>query len=175
MTIVALERVEERKSSQHAVVECGRHGRREHSSDITRNLRDQDPALKTDPVKAAMNVYTKEIIVETVARFCAKQAPQFAPRVQAAHDEWMQRHAILRQKKIVVLHDKLSDSELVALARQMEQENEAVLRTIQQAPLEERQKWCADAPGKFSASEFNLAGNRDLVDALVDYKVKPKN
>ena len=86
------------------------------STDITRNLHEQDPALGTDAVKAALNVYTKEIIVETVARFCAKQAPQFAPRVQVAHDEWMQRHAILRQEKIVVLHDKLSGSELVALA-----------------------------------------------------------
>jgi len=65
-----------------------------NSSEISKDIRQRDPALRVDPVRAAINVYTKEIIVHTASNFCAKEVPQSASRVAAASDEWMRRHAV---------------------------------------------------------------------------------
>ncbi len=141
------------------------------SVDVSKEIRKRDPALKLDPVKAAMAIYAKEVIVETAYRFCREQVPQSETRVRIARQAWMDRHAQLRAKKIVVLHDKFSTNELRALAVKAEAENERLLSTLRQAPLEERTKWCANAPKTFTTPEFDLAANQDLVDTIMNYKV----
>jgi hypothetical protein len=143
-----------------------------NSDAISKDLRARDPALRIDVVKAALEVYAKEVIVETAYRFCAKQVPQSASRVGTARDDWMQRNAVLRAKKIIVLHDKFSTGELIELSHKMQRDNDGVLRTLEHATPEERSKWCTDAPKTFAAPEFDLAGKQNLVEALVTYQVK---
>ena len=87
------------------------------SVDVSKDLRARDPGLKVDPVKVAMNVYIKEVIVETAYRFCKEQVPQSEASVRAARDRWMQRHAQLRAKKIQMLQDRLSSEELRRIGR----------------------------------------------------------
>lgn len=143
-----------------------------NSADISKDLRANDPSLQVDALQAALNVFTKEVIVETAYRFCVKEAPQSAGTVRAAHDEWMQRHAALRAKKIAVLHDKFSDSELAQLAVKVGQENGQIMTRLALAPLEQREKWCGNAPKTFAAPEFDLASKPALVDAIMTYQVK---
>ena len=146
-----------------------------NSAEVSKDLRDKTGGRKLDPVQAAMAVYAKEIIVETAYRFCRDQVPKSESSVGAARNEWMDRHAPLRAKKNVVLHDKLSTGELIDIAHKAEAENEGILRTLKQAPLEERTKWCTNAPKTFTAPEFDLASNQDLVDTIMKYKVERQN
>lgn len=124
------------------------------------------------PVKAALMLYTKQIIVETSYRFCRDQVPESAPEVKVARDRWMENHASLLAKKIPVLHDRLTMNELRKIAAQSEQENERILRVMRKAPLSERTQWCNNAARTFASPEFNLAGNSALVAAIMNYKVR---
>lgn len=144
------------------------------STDVSKELQQRDPGMRADPVKAALNVYAKEVVVETAYRFCVQQAPQTASVVAAARNDWMQRHAALRAKKVAVLHDRFSQSELVDLATKMGQETGRILQVIQGAPLQERSKWCTNAPKTFAAPEFDLASKPELVGALMNYHHKTR-
>jgi hypothetical protein len=70
------------------------------------------------------------------------------------------------------LHDRLSVDELRKIAAQTEYENEKNLGIMKEAPATERAKWCYNAPKTFASPEFDLAGNRILVDTIMNYKVK---
>jgi hypothetical protein len=136
------------------------------------NIRSRAPVPEDHPVKTALMLYTKEIIVETAYRFCRDQVPDSTQAVKGAHDRWMEQHASLLSKKIPVLHDKLTVDELRVIAAQTEQENEKNLRIMRDAPAAERSKWCYNAPKTFASPEFNLAGNPVLVETIMNYKVK---
>ncbi|HZF14633.1 MAG TPA: DUF4124 domain-containing protein [Steroidobacteraceae bacterium] len=142
------------------------------SEDVSKDLRAKDASLRVDPAKAAMQVYVKEVIVETAYRFCRDEVPESAGPVREARDRWMQRHAQLRARKILVLKDRMTTDELRQLARQAQEQNEGILRTMKQAPLAERTKWCTAAPKTFAAPEFDLAGKPELVDAIMNYHVR---
>jgi hypothetical protein len=129
---------------------------------------------ENDPLGAAMIVVGQEAVVESAYRLCWKEDPESARAVAQARNEWMEKHAELRLKKIVVLHDILSRGELEKLAISLEQENEAVLDKIRQAPQAQRYKWCRDAPTKFSAPAMNLLARPALVQTILGYKKKTR-
>ncbi len=135
-------------------------------------IRSRASVPKDDPVKAALILYTKEIIVETAYQFCRDQVPDSAQAVKGAHDKWMEQHASLLIKKITVLHDRLTMNELRVIAAQAEQENEKNLRIMRVAPAAERSKWCYNAPKTFASPEFNLAGKPVLVETIMNYRIK---
>lgn len=133
-------------------------------------IRSRTPSADEDPVKAAMTVYANEIIVETAYRFCAKEIPETEPAVRQARDRWLARHAELRAKKIVILHDRLSMDELRALAARSERDNEAILDSMRKAPRPEREKWCRGAPQKFASPQMDLLVHLTLASTVMNYK-----
>ncbi len=136
------------------------------------SIRSRTPSDDEDPVKAAMKVYANEIIVETAYRFCAKEVPETEPAVKQARDRWLTRHAELRSKKIVILHDRLSMDELRALAARSEHDNEAILDSMRKAPRSEREKWCRGAPQKFASPQMDLLVHLTLASTVMSYKPK---
>jgi hypothetical protein len=144
------------------------------STEVSKDLRAKSGGAKMDPVIAALNIYAKEIIVETSYRFCREQVPKSEESVRGARNEWLQRHQTLRTRKNAVLKDRLTTGELLELARKTEAENEAILGKMKTASVEEITKWCTDAPKTYTSREFDLAGNLDLADAILKYQVQGK-
>jgi hypothetical protein len=127
-----------------------------------------------DPVQAALMVYASQVTVETFFKFCLKEVPESGSKVREARDKWHAQHAQLGERKLAILHDRFSVSELLLMARATEQENERVLGIVKRAPQSEKQKWCADAPAKFTSPTLCPAYNPTLVRTIMDYKPKKR-
>jgi hypothetical protein len=123
-----------------------------------------------EPLKAAITVYEWEILVDAVSRFCQTQVPSTATTVLAAKSEWMERNADLRARKITVLHQLLTNEQLVGLATQATQTNVSILRRIEAAPLAEKTKWCQSAPRQFAAYGLDPMSHPVLVATLQNFK-----
>lgn len=142
-------------------------------------MEDTDPG----PVEAALQVYTKQLIVHSAKELCRQLGGMYPnlPGVAAtaaaagqAGTQWQQRHAALAQRQIVVLQDQFTRAELLKLADDARIENNAyVSRLSRQAPAEQL-TWCAQFPKTLASLEFDLAGNPVLVRQLMDYQpVRP--
>lgn len=142
------------------------------AAEVKEGIRGKALTVDDDPVAAALAVYANEIVVETSYRLCREIVPDSTAAVKSARDNWMERHADLRSKKIEVLHDRLSTDELRTIADRTERENESILQAIRAAPAAEQAKWCQEAPKKFAAPEMNLAARPTLVRTILDYKKK---
>ncbi|MDR3414596.1 MAG: hypothetical protein P4L83_00285 [Nevskia sp.] len=125
---------------------------------------------ESDPTTASMKVASLEVIVKSTYDFCQRHAPATAPAVAEARDAWLRRNAELASRKVEILHDRLSDTQLHQFSAGMTQENLHALGLMSQAPAADQLKWCQDAPGKFVAYEINPVDHPALVAAILGYK-----
>jgi hypothetical protein len=138
-------------------------------------------SVDRDPVFASLQVYFKQIIVESAKSICINLAAEYPPVQGAkealadamkAREKWWNRHIKLIEKKNVVLHDMLTREELLKVAKDAERENEPIVRKLQQAPAAERLSWCQNMPTTIAALEFDLARNTVLGETIMGYKPK---
>lgn len=139
----------------------------------TLDIRAQPTRAESDPVKAAMMVYAKSVVVESMTQWCAQEVPSTRLAVKQAHGAWGQRHATLIQRVTPILKDNLSVGQRSAIAAMTMKDTEAVLRQMSAAPEADRVKWCTEAPRRMAAPEMNLVGNLTLVNTIMGYRRKP--
>lgn len=137
--------------------------------------------LNRDPVLASLQLYYKQIIVESASHLCTNLAAErpdlpgtkeASKDVSAARSNWYNRHAILLEKKNKILHDKLSNSELNKAADDAKNENEPIREKLEKEPASERLKWCKNMPSTLKSPEFDLMSNSVLFNTIISYKIK---
>jgi hypothetical protein len=132
-----------------------------------------------DPVLASLQVYYKQIIVESATRLCTNLAAEWplvpgakevSTDVIKARSNWMNRHASLVEKKNVILHDRLTSVELDKVSNDAKLENEPIRKKLEQEPSEERLKWCKSMSATLASFEFDLMSNTLLTETIISYK-----
>lgn len=115
--------------------------------------------------------YTKQIIVESAARFCLREVPATASAITAAREIWRDRNGAINEKRNRIMLAIMSSEERNKLAGSLQRENDAYLARLRTAPTAEKTKWCENAPDTFKSEELDISRNAALVKTIMDYYV----
>ncbi len=127
-----------------------------------------------DPATAATRAYVNQLLVDSMAEFCAHYAPQSAREVQAAASAWRQRNSALIGKSQVVLRDTIGDDAMSDLAATMQSENANMFDKLRYAPIEEKQRWCWAVPANFGNPALDPSRTAAIVRTVMNYKPKKR-
>ena len=127
--------------------------------------------LENSPTGSVAAAYTKQIIVESAARFCLRYVPASTTAIVAARDGWRDRNGAINEKRNRVMNAIMTSEERNKLAATMQRENDAFLNKMKAAPITEQTKWCERAPVSFSSQELDISQNSTLVKAIMDFKI----
>jgi hypothetical protein len=130
-------------------------------------------AANADPKPAGQlaAAYTKQIIVESAARFCLREVPSTAVAITAAREIWRDRNGAINEKRNRIMLATMSSEERNKLAGSLQRENDAYLNKMRAAPLAEKTKWCENAPETFKSEELDISRNAALVKTIMDFQV----
>lgn len=115
--------------------------------------------------------YTKQIIVESAARFCLREVPSTAVAITAAREIWRDRNGAINEKRNRIMLAIMSSEERNKLAGSLQRENDVFLNKMRAAPIAEKTKWCENAPETFKSEELDISRNASLVKSIMDYQV----
>ncbi len=124
------------------------------------------------PAKAAAKVLSFQMIVDTTALSCGRQAPSSSKFIASARNEWLQRNDALVAKAGRVLRDAVSADEHGKIMRAMRQANQDLADKANSAPPEVRKSWCDQAPFKFRSDEMDPSRDAALVRTVEQYKLR---
>lgn len=115
--------------------------------------------------------YTKQIIVESAARFCLREVPATAAAITAAREIWRDRNGAINEKRNRIMQAIMTSEERNKLAGSLQRENDLHLNKMRAAPLAEKTQWCQNAPDTFKSEELDISRNAGLVKTIMDFKV----
>jgi hypothetical protein len=132
-------------------------------------------AAKVDksPTAALAASYSKQIIVESAARFCIGQAPATTTAVLAARDAWLARNGKISEKRNLVMQATMSPEERNAFTTNMQRTHDVYLSKMRVATLAEKTRWCERVPVSFAAPELDMSGDAAMVRSIMDYQLPP--
>lgn len=125
------------------------------------------PALdESDPLVAAVIVYSASYSIERWEEFCSSEFPSTSDAVTAAREAWMDSHTELLTKAGDILKSKLSYDERLQVAVQARLTNDELEEKLNAAPMGSRKDWCDQSPQRISAPEMDLRRRTVLVNAI---------
>lgn len=131
-------------------------------------------AYENKPTGQVAAAYTKQIIVESAARFCLKEVPSTSAAIMAARDAWRDRNGAINEKRNRVMQAIMTSEERNKLAAGMQRENDTQMNKMRAAPVAEKTRWCERAPVSFSSQELDISQNAGLVKAIMDFQINPE-
>lgn len=131
-----------------------------------------DGNFDAKPTGQLAAAYTKQIIVESAARFCLREVPATSAAIMAARDAWRDRNGAINEKRNRVMQAIMTSEERNKLAAGMQRENDAYLNKMRAAPIAEKTRWCERAPVSFASQELDISQNAGLVKAIMDYQIQ---
>ena len=125
------------------------------------------PALdESDPMIAAVIVYSASYSIERWQEYCASEFPSTADAVTAAREAWMDRHGDLLARAGDILKSQLSYDERMQIAVQARLTNDELEEKLNAAPMGSRKDWCDQSPQRIGAPDMDLRRRTVLVNAL---------
>lgn len=140
------------------------------SAALKETTRPGSSAPPADAVAAASTVTTTTVVVDSLLAFCRMEVPESVPAISAAAERWKTQHASLRVKSETILGEKLPPQERQRINAMLRLENEKITGLLRQTSPLERKRMCEGAPGRLAAPEMHLAGQPDLVRAIMDFR-----
>ena len=128
------------------------------------------PALdESDPLIAAVIVYSASYSIERWEEYCSSEFPSTAEAVKAARQAWMASHLGLLTKAGDILKSQLSHDERVQVGVQSQLANDELEKKLDAAPMGSRKDWCDQSPQRINAPEMNLHRRTVLVNAIESF------
>lgn len=121
---------------------------------------------ESDPLIAAVIVYSASYSIERWEKYCASEFPSTADAVKAAREAWMDSHLDLLTSAGDILKSQLSHDERVQIGVQARLTNDELEKKLNAAPMGSRKDWCAQSPQRINAPEMNLHRRTILVNAI---------
>lgn len=121
---------------------------------------------ESNPLIAAVIVYSASYSIERWESYCASQRPASANAIATARSTWMDRHADLIDKAAAILQTKYSKDERVQIAVQARLANDELESQLGAASNSMRQQWCDESPQRILSPEMNFNRRTTLVQAL---------
>ena len=125
------------------------------------------PALdESDPLIAAVIVYSASYSIERWEKYCSTEFPSTALHVGAARSAWMDTHMDLLRKAGNILKNRLSKDERTQVGVQARLTNDELEQKLNAAPMGVRKDWCDQSPQRIAAPEMDLRRRTVLVTAI---------
>ena len=125
------------------------------------------PALdESDPLIAAVIVYSASYSIERWDKYCSSEFPSTALAVGAARSSWMDSHMDLLRKAGNILKSRLSKDERTQIGVQARLTNDELEQKLNAAPMGVRKDWCDQSPQRIGAPEMDLWQRTVLVNAI---------
>ena len=121
---------------------------------------------ESDPLIAAVIVYSASYSIERWEQYCASEFPSTADAVGAAREAWMDSHLDLLTKAGNILKSQLSHDERVQIGVQTQLANDELEDKLSAAPMSSRKDWCDQSPQRISSPQMNLLRRTVLVNAI---------
>ena len=134
------------------------------------NQASAQPALdESDPLIAAVIVYSTSYSIERWEQYCASEFPSTGAQVKAARAVWVDVHMDLLMKAGNILKSQYSDDERTQIGVQARLANDELEEKLSAAPMGARKDWCDQSPQRINAPEMNLLRRNVLVDAIESF------
>jgi hypothetical protein len=130
-----------------------------------------DSGAGSKPTGQLAEAYTKQIIVESAARFCLREVPASSAALTAARDAWRDRNGEINDKRNRIMQAIMTSDERNKLAGGLQRENDLYLSKMRAAPAAEKTAWCERAPASFKSQELDILQNAGLVKTIMDYPI----
>lgn len=125
------------------------------------------PALdESDPLIAAVIVYSTSYSIERWEKFCAKENPASATSIAAARESWMDSHGELLTTAGTIFKTRYSKDERLNIAVQARLANDELEGKLTSATAASRKNWCDQSAERILAPQMNLNSRSTLVGAL---------
>ncbi len=128
------------------------------------------PALdESDPLIAAVIVYSTSYSIERWEKFCASEFPSTGDRVKAARAVWVDLHMDLLMKAGTILKSQYSDDERTQIGVQARLANDELEEKLSAAPMGSRKDWCDQSPQRIASPQMDLLRRAVLVNAIESF------
>ncbi len=121
---------------------------------------------ESDPIEAAVIVYSTSYAIERWESYCAAETPSSASDIENARTNWMDAHMDLLIKAGSILKSQLSKDERVQIGVQARLANDELEGKLRAAPPESRQDWCEQSPQRILSPQMNLYRRPTLVQTI---------
>lgn len=121
---------------------------------------------ESDPLIAAVVVYSTSYSIERWEGFCATENPVSAPAIASARNEWMDSHAKLLEQAATILQSNYSRDERLQIAVQARMANDELESQLSAASIAERRQWCNESAQRILSPQMDLRRRATLVQAM---------
>lgn len=121
---------------------------------------------ESDPLIAAIVVYSTSYSIERWQNYCAKEHPVSAAAISSARDEWMDSHMPLLQQAASILQSSYSRDERLEIAVQARLTNDELENKLSAAPVASRRQWCNESARRILSPQLDLNQRTTLVNAM---------
>ena len=121
---------------------------------------------ESDPLIAAVIVYSASYSIERWESYCASESPQSANAIATARSTWMDSHARLIDKAAAIFRTQYSKEERIQIGVQARLTNDELENKLSAAPDSVRQEWCDQSPERILSPQMNFNHRSTLVKAL---------
>ena len=121
---------------------------------------------ESDPLIAAVVVYSTSYSIERWESYCAKESPVSAAAIASARGEWMAAHSTLLQQAATILQAGYSRDERLQIAVQARLGNDELEGKLSTAPVGTRRQWCNESAQRILSPQMDLNRRATLVKAM---------
>ncbi len=121
---------------------------------------------ESDPLIAAVIVFSAAYSIERWEEYCASEFPSTAERIKSARQAWMDSHLDLLHKAGSIMKTHYSNDERTMIGVQTQLTNDELVEKLNAAPMGARKDWCDQSPERILAPQMNLHRRTVLVKAI---------
>ena len=125
---------------------------------------------ESDPLIAAVIVYSTSYSIERWESYCAKENPSSATSIAAARESWMASHGDLLTAAGTLFKTRYSRDERMNIAVQARLSNDELESKLASATAASRKSWCDQSAARILSPQMDLNGRTTLVRALRDFR-----
>lgn len=136
---------------------------------VAANAAAQPVPDESDPLIAAVIVYSTSYAIERWESYCIAEVPSSATSIEISRASWMDSHSNLLSKAAIVLKSQYSKEERVQIAVQARLTNDELENKLSAAPASSRQEWCEQSSRRILAPQMDLNRRQILTHTLQDF------
>lgn len=124
---------------------------------------------ESDPLIAAVIVYSTSYAIERWESYCVAEVPSSATSIETSRTAWMNSHSGLLNKAATILKSQYSKDERTQIAVQARLTNDELENRLGAAPVSSRQEWCEQSPQRILSPQMDLNRRQTLTSALQNF------